>query len=135
MATAEDKIEAVLKEVKSLTVGQLKMTEKVDDLHKRSLDNTKLSTEIAEEIKDLRSRLEALEALSVAPTKAPLRDDEERAKGHRTDLKYQGDDEGTQLPHHSLVKGENQHSKFRHFHVDPPGPSNRRQDTHNIQFH
>ncbi|CAO2166488.1 unnamed protein product [Urochloa humidicola] len=125
MATAKDKIEAVLKEVKNLTVGQLRMTEKVDDIHKRSVDNTKTSKEISDELKDLRSRLEALEALS----KPPIQD------LTRIDTTTQEADGGTQLPHHSLTKGENQLSKLSKFHDDIPESSTRRQDFQTNHVH
>ncbi|CAN6234681.1 unnamed protein product [Urochloa humidicola] len=82
MTTAEEKIDAVLKEVKNLTVGQIKLTATVEDLHKRSITTDKISVDLATELKNLTSRLEALEALSKPPTGAPTSEEEERANGH-----------------------------------------------------
>ncbi|CAO2147366.1 unnamed protein product [Urochloa humidicola] len=74
METAEDKIDVVLKEVKNLTITQLKLTTTMDDLHKRNINAEKMSTDLTTELKSLTSRLEALEAHSKAPTLAPRRE-------------------------------------------------------------
>ncbi|RLN24827.1 putative L-type lectin-domain containing receptor kinase S.5 [Panicum miliaceum] len=44
-------IDAVLKEVKNLIVGQLKLTMTVDDLHKHSIDAEKISADLAAELR------------------------------------------------------------------------------------
>lgn len=104
MASAEEKIDAVLAEVKNLTVGQLKLTNTVDNLHKRSIDAELISAELAAEVKNLKSRLEALETLSTTPTPAPPREEEEPAKGHCIINKIQGSSEGVLTTQNSLVR-------------------------------
>ncbi|CAN6292526.1 unnamed protein product [Urochloa humidicola] len=95
MATVEEKVEAVLKEVKSLAIGQLKLTTTVDDLHRRMVDAAKISTDLKDEIQSLTSRIEVLEALSqTAAPQAPPREEERRAKGHGDTTNLQGNSEG-----------------------------------------
>ncbi|CAO2203555.1 unnamed protein product [Urochloa humidicola] len=109
MATAEEKIDIVIKKVKSLTVGQLKLTTTVDDLHRRSIEAEKISADLAVELKSLTSRLQVLEALSVSTSsQAPLREEEGRAKGHGDTTHLQGDSAGALVTQNALVKGEQQ---------------------------
>ncbi|CAN6284989.1 unnamed protein product [Urochloa humidicola] len=126
MSSAEDKLDVLLKEVKNLTVGQLKLTETVESVNTKSAATDKIDVDLAEEVRSLTSRLEALEALSTAQQKVPPREEGGRAKGHRFNYNLQGDDDGTQLPHHTLGKGEKQLSKYMH--DDAPEPSSRRSD-------
>lgn len=106
MASAESKIDVVLNEVKNLTIGQLKLTTIVDELHKRSIEATKTSVDLATELKNLTSRLEVLETLSKPPPKAPSREEEERAKGHHKHHDLHGGGVQGPVPHHSLGKCE-----------------------------
>ncbi|CAN6299958.1 unnamed protein product [Urochloa humidicola] len=113
MATVEEKVEALLKKVKNLTIGQLKLTTTVDDLHHRTVDAAKISTDLAEEIKSLTSRLEVLEALSTtASPQAPPREEEGRAKGHGDMTNHQGTSAGALVTQNALVKGEHSKSQF-----------------------
>ncbi|CAN6236915.1 unnamed protein product [Urochloa humidicola] len=113
MATAEEKVEAILKEVKNLTVGQIKITTTVDDLHRRSVEAEKISADLAAELKSLMSRLEALEALSsMTSHQAPSREEEGRAKGHGDATNNQGTSEGAVTTQNALVKGEHANPKF-----------------------
>ncbi|CAO2189278.1 unnamed protein product [Urochloa humidicola] len=113
MASGEDKIDLLLKEVKALQIGQLKAAEKMETVHNKieglntwSVDAKKFSTGLSNDIADLKSRIAALEAIPTAPPKVPLREEGGRASGHRENTNNQGDDVGNQLPHTTLVKGE-----------------------------
>ncbi|CAN6212014.1 unnamed protein product [Urochloa humidicola] len=126
MATAEEKIDIVIKEVKSLTVGQLKLTTTVDDLHRRSIEAEKISADLAAELKSLTSRLQVLETLSASTSsQAPLREEEGRAKGHGDITHLQGDSVEAPTTQNALVKGEQQNFKSSTF-VEIPETSTRR---------
>jgi hypothetical protein len=61
--------------------------------------------ELQSDIKDLKSRMVALETLSTTAPKVPPREEEGRAKGHREDNDFQGGDAGG-FPHLTVGKGE-----------------------------
>ncbi|CAN6251861.1 unnamed protein product [Urochloa humidicola] len=115
MASAEDKIDLLLKEVKALQIGQLKAAEKMETVHSKieglntwSVDAEKFFAGLSNDIADLKSRIAALEAIPIAPSKVPLREEGGRANGHHGETNHQGDDVGNHLPHPTLVKGEQQ---------------------------
>jgi hypothetical protein len=111
MNTAGEKLDFLIKEVKTLQSNQLKVHTAVEGLTKWSSDADKIAVDLSNDIKGLTSRIAALEALSSTPTpEAPPREEGGWAKGHRVDHSYQGDDVGTPLPHHSLVKGKQTNS-------------------------
>ncbi|CAO2206554.1 unnamed protein product [Urochloa humidicola] len=134
MATAEEKIDAVLNEVKNLTIGQLKITTTVDELHKRSVEAEKISADLAIELKSLTSRLQALEALSKAPTPAPPREEEERANGHGFTTNHQGTSARAHASQTALVTGEQQPLKLASHAVDIPETSARAYSTTSIPY-
>ncbi|CAN6297623.1 unnamed protein product [Urochloa humidicola] len=135
MSSAEDKIDTLLKEVKNLTVGQLKITETVEDLRKRTVDADKITVDLTTEIKSLMSRLEVLEALSKsASPQAPMRDDEGRANGHGITTTYQGTSGDASTSQNALVKGEQQHPPPIKFAVDFSKTSARNKGSSHFQY-
>jgi hypothetical protein len=107
MATVEEKLDFLLKEMKAVQANQIKVTSTVGDLTSWSKGADTLATELHNDIQDLKSRMTQLESISSAPLhKAPSREEEGRAKGHRVESSYQGADVGALDPHHTLVIGE-----------------------------
>jgi hypothetical protein len=108
MATVEEKLDFFLKEMKAVQANQLKVTSAVGDLTSWSKGADLLAMELHDDIQDLKSRMQRLEAISSAPPhSAPPREEEGRAKGHRVETSHQGADAGALDPHHTLVTGEN----------------------------
>ncbi|CAN6360906.1 unnamed protein product [Urochloa humidicola] len=133
MASAEDKIDLLLKEVKSLQIGQLKAAEKMETVHSKleglntwSVDADKFSTGLSKDIEDLKSRIMALEAIQSAPQQVPPREEEGRANGHSVKHHHQGVDVGNHLAHPTLVKGEQQILNSARFTFDQPESSDRK---------
>jgi len=67
MATAEDKLDLLLLEVKALQAGQLKLVNTVDAINTWSVDADKIAAQLSDSVKDLTSRMEALEAATAPP--------------------------------------------------------------------
>jgi hypothetical protein len=100
-------LDFLLKEMKAVQANQLKVTSAVGDLTSWSKGADTLATELHNDIQDLKSRMSQLESISSAPLhKAPPREEEGRAKGHRVESSYQGAGAGALDPHHTLVTGE-----------------------------
>ena len=109
MTTAEEKLDLLVTEVKSLQAGQLKLLTTVDSLNKWSITAAAITTDLGTTMKDLISRIEALEAVtSPASPHDPPCEEEGRAHGHRVVTQYQGNDGRNSSLHHALVKGEYQ---------------------------
>jgi len=114
MTTAEEKLDLLVTEVKSLQAGQLKLLTTVDSLNKWSITAEAITADaitanLGTTIKDLMSRIEALEAATSPTSPHALRREEEgRAHGHRIVTQYQGNDGRNSSLHHALVKGEYQ---------------------------
>ncbi|CAN6344408.1 unnamed protein product [Urochloa humidicola] len=125
MSSTEEKIDVLLKEVKNLTVGQLKLTETVESINKRSSTTDKVARDLGEEIRNLTSRLEALSSTS---SKVPPHEEEGRASGHRIETPLQGADDGIHLPHPILGKGENQSPKHSFTNFDRNESGGRRSE-------
>jgi hypothetical protein len=104
MATAEEKIDLLVNEVKALQEGQLEIATTVKGLHTWSLDADRFSVGLSKEIASLTSRMRALEAATASP-KVPPREEEGRASGHRDPTSHQGFDVSS-ASHHTLVKGK-----------------------------
>jgi len=130
MTTAEEKLDLLVTEVKSLQAGQLKLLTTVDSLNKWSITADAITTDLGTTMKDLMSRIEALEAAtSPASPHAPPCEEEGRAHGHRVVTQYQGNDGRNSSLHHALVKGEHQpHLVSRT--LDFPESSHRRDSDH-----
>lgn len=130
MATAEDKLELLVKEVKHLQEGQLKLTTTMDTISKWSIEADKFSIELGKSVADLTSCMKAFEVATSAPSPpAPERKEEGRAKGHRVDVHYQdADGQGSTL-HHTLVKVEHYEPKSSPLIVDAPETSARTRST------
>jgi hypothetical protein len=104
MATVEEKLDFLLKEVKAVQANQIKV---MGVLTAWSKGADLLATELHDDIQDLKSRMQRLEAISTAPTfSAPPREEEGRAKCHRVETSHQGADAEALDPHHTLVTGE-----------------------------
>ncbi|RLN34410.1 uncharacterized protein C2845_PM03G18270 [Panicum miliaceum] len=131
MSTAEEKLDRLLTEVKALKSGQLKLVTTVDTFNTRSVNSDKLATELSDSVKNLTSRIEALEtATTTAPPQAPPREEEGRANGHRVVPHYQGADGKNSFLHHTLVKGESPTHKLHTALVDEPESSDRKHGTY-----
>jgi hypothetical protein len=126
MSTVEEKLDFLLKEMKVVQANQIKVTIVVGDLTLWSKGADTLATELHNDIQDLKSRMKQLEPISSAPLhKAPSREEEGWAKGHRVESSYQGVDAGALDPHHTLVTGETPKPKSFH-HFDLPESSNKK---------
>jgi len=135
MATAEEKLDLLVTEVKALQAGQLKLLTTVDGLNTWSINADSISTELSMSMKNLTSRIEALEAATAtAPPQAPPREEEGRANGHRVVPHYQGADGRNSSLHHTLVKGENQFPNSTFLATDFPETSTRRQNMFTHQY-
>jgi hypothetical protein len=76
MKTAKEKLDFLIKEVKTLQPNQLKVHTAVEGLTKWSSDGDKIVVDLSNDIKSLTSPIAALEALSSAPTlEAPPREE------------------------------------------------------------
>jgi hypothetical protein len=106
MATVEDRLDAILKEVKEIQVHQVRSATTVDELTSWSKRADVMATELKADIQDLKSCMVALETLSTSPPKIPLREEEGWAKGHSDAKKFQGGDLGGPFPNLTLGKGE-----------------------------
>jgi hypothetical protein len=96
MATVEEKLDFLLKEVKAVQANQIKV---MGVLTAWSKGADLLATELHDDIQDLKSRMQRLEAISTAPTfSAPPREEEGRAKCHRVETSHQGADAGALDP-------------------------------------
>jgi hypothetical protein len=83
MATTEEKLNAVLKEMKALQLSHAKVVTAVGDVATWTKAAEQISEEMHVEVQALTPRITALEALSIAEQpKAPPREEEGRAKGH-----------------------------------------------------
>ncbi|CAN6241659.1 unnamed protein product [Urochloa humidicola] len=135
MSSAEDKIDTLLKEVKNLTIGQLKITETVEELRQRTVNTDKLSVDLSGEIRNLTSRLEMLETVSKSTTpQAPSHEEGGRANGHSNATTHQGTSVGVPSTQKTLVKGEHQHFQTSNFAVDNPETSTRHRETSKFQY-
>ncbi|CAN6360756.1 unnamed protein product [Urochloa humidicola] len=105
MTTAEAKLDQLLMEMKTIQTNQLKLTTYVDALTMITDSADKIAADLSDEIKTLTSRIATLEAITASPSKAPPREEEERAHGHREERHYQGVDPRLHLDP-TLVKGE-----------------------------
>jgi hypothetical protein len=77
MATVEEKLDFLLKEVKAVQANQINVTTAVGDLTAWSKGADLLATELHDDIQDLKSRMQWLEDISTAPTfSVPPREDE-----------------------------------------------------------
>jgi hypothetical protein len=126
MATVEEKFDFLLKEMKVVHANQLKVTSAVGDLTSWSKGANLLATELHDDIQDLKSCMQRLEAISSASLhSAPPHEEEGRAKSHRVKTSHQGADAGAQDSNHTLVTGENLKSKPC-FHFDIPESSHKK---------
>jgi hypothetical protein len=83
MATTEEKLNAVLKEMKALQLSHAKVVTTLGDVATWTKAAEQISEEMHVEVQALTPRITALEALSIAEQpKAPPREEEGRAKGH-----------------------------------------------------
>ncbi|CAN6292538.1 unnamed protein product [Urochloa humidicola] len=114
MTTAETKLDQLLMEMKTIQTNQLKLTTSVDALTSRTDSADKIATDLSDEIKLLTSRIATLEASTASASKAPPREEEERARGHREEYSHQGADPRISLDP-TLVKGEQQLSRSLKF--------------------
>jgi hypothetical protein len=116
MATVEEKLDFLLREVKQIQANQLRSSSAVDELTAWSKKADLMGTELKSDIEDLKSRMVALETLSTtAPSQVPPREEEGRAIGRSKDKQLQGGDSGGSFPYHTLGKGEYQTLKTAHF--------------------
>jgi hypothetical protein len=83
MATVEEKVDVILKQVKEIQVEQIKHYSKLEHVTMWSDKAERTAGEIQYTIKDLTSRITTLEALtSTAFNEVPLREEEGRAHSH-----------------------------------------------------
>jgi hypothetical protein len=106
MATVEDRLDAILKEVKAIQVNQVRSATTVDELTSWSKKADVMAAELKADIQDLKSRMVALETLSTTLPKIPPREEEGWAKGHDVDKQFQGRDSGIPFPNLTPGKGE-----------------------------
>lgn len=134
MGTAEEKLDLLVSEVKLLQAGQLDLATKVDAISKWSIDANNFSVELNKSMVDLTSRMEALEAATSAPPKAPPHEEEGRANDHRPLPHHQGDNVRAPDPHHTLVKGESQQLKTTLNVDDSPNISTKKASQTQFQY-
>jgi hypothetical protein len=125
MATVEDRLDAILKEVKAIQVNQVRSATTVDELTSWSKKADVMAAELKADIQDLKSRMVALETLSTTLPKIPPREEEGWAKGHDVDKQFQGRDSGIPFPNLTPGKGEYTTLKTAPYTDIPEGSGNK----------
>jgi hypothetical protein len=88
MATVEERLDSILKEVKAIQVNQVRSTTTVNELTSWSKKADGMAAELKSDIQDLKSHMVALETLSTTPRKIPLREEKGWDKSHSDDKKF-----------------------------------------------
>lgn len=84
MATAEDKIDMLVTEVKALQASQLKLTTTVEAINSWSVNAEQFSVELSKEMQNLTARMKALElSTTTSPMPARQREEDDQANGRR----------------------------------------------------
>lgn len=134
MASAEEKIDLLVKEVKNLQLEQVKLITKVDAINTWSITAEKTTSDLRNTMKDLTSRMAPFEAATSAPPpQASSHEEEGRAVGHRYDKIHQGADPGSSMPDPTLVKSESHKPHYYQFETEIPKSSDRKFTFHASQ--
>jgi predicted RNA-binding protein with EMAP domain len=88
----EERLDAILKEVKAIQVNQVRSATTVGELTSWSKKADVMAAELKSDIQDLKSCMVALETLSTTPPKILPPEEEGWARGHLVDKKFQGGD-------------------------------------------
>jgi len=100
MATAEEKLDALVAQMKSILLL-------METFNRWCPEVDHFSTELSKDVKNLTSHVEALEAKPhPAPPSAPKREEEGRAMGHGVAHQPQGSNKGALIPQQPLANGQ-----------------------------
>jgi hypothetical protein len=108
MATVEEQLKQLAKDVKTIGVEQIKGNQDLKELVEWKQTSSRTAADLQASIDNLTSRIQALEdTFFKPPPVVPLREEEGRAISHGKSIINQGVDPGSSAPGSTLVKGEN----------------------------
>jgi hypothetical protein len=127
MATVEEQLKQLAKDVKTIGVEQINGTQHLKELVEWKQTTSRTAADLQTSIDDLTSRIQALEATFFKPPLVvPLREEEGRAIGHDKDIIHQGVDPGSSAPGSTLVNGEHSYTKLSAAHIEIHDPGSRK---------
>jgi hypothetical protein len=119
MALVEEKVDLLLTQVKEIQLEQIKHYTKLDNFNTWSVTAEKTAIELRDSIKNLTSRIVALEAVvSGPPNMVTPREEEGQAHSHDVLLHQQGSESKGKILDSTMLKGAYLHPKPLHTQFD-----------------